>query len=560
MATSTRTLRLPNFRNTTWTPRRRRLREYLTGYMMILPATFLILLFGIFPVFFALYVSLHKWRIKRTDFIGLSNYTKAIDNLAFVALFALGVGALILAVVILRRVLAASKRADKSFWILAPVGALQAAAVLSLIRWFVLLLPQVLDIADKVRGLERTRELFLSLLGEAFRAETVVPAFRLTLLLLVAAVIVGWVATRIWRDPENLRFQAQFAGMWLAMVGGAFLVVYTYSQAGLAYREAIAAGENPAIWPQIITISSGVLLLVVAWFVWRSASNQDSDRAFWIRIFAAVILMIGGWVLIAELPKVIAAGDEDMWNGLVNTVFYSAGTVPFQLAIGLLLAILLFQKLAGFQVFRMVFFLPYVLPFVATAAVFKQLFSIRPQSPANQFMQAIGFESQGWVQEPAGVFAMLGAKLGFELPEWAGGPSLALVVIMIFSIWVYVGYYAIIYMAGLGNISSEVTEAAQIDGAGRWQVFRHITFPLLSPTTYFLTLIGVIGTFKAFTHIWVMRANLSLDTTYTFSVAIFLEFFEGLQYGYASALAFVLFAIILGLTVINSRIQGTRVF
>lgn len=528
--------------------------------MMILPATFLILLFGIFPVFFALYVSLHKWRIKRTDFIGLSNYTKAIDNLAFVALFALGVGALILAVVILRRVLAASKRADKSFWILAPVGALQAAAVLSLIRWFVLLLPQVLDIADKVRGLERTRELFLSLLGEAFRAETVVPAFRLTLLLLVAAVIVGWVATRIWRDPENLRFQAQFAGMWLAMVGGAFLVVYTYSQAGLAYREAIAAGENPAIWPQIITISSGVLLLVVAWFVWRSASNQDSDRAFWIRIFAAVILMIGGWVLIAELPKVIAAGDEDMWNGLVNTVFYSAGTVPFQLAIGLLLAILLFQKLAGFQVFRMVFFLPYVLPFVATAAVFKQLFSIRPQSPANQFMQAIGFESQGWVQEPAGVFAMLGAKLGFELPEWAGGPSLALVVIMIFSIWVYVGYYAIIYMAGLGNISSEVTEAAQIDGAGRWQVFRHITFPLLSPTTYFLTLIGVIGTFKAFTHIWVMRANLSLDTTYTFSVAIFLEFFEGLQYGYASALAFVLFAIILGLTVINSRIQGTRVF
>jgi multiple sugar transport system permease protein len=155
---------------------------------------------------------------------------------------------------------------------------------------------------------------------------------------------------------------------------------------------------------------------------------------------------------------------------------------------------------------------------------------------------------------------MLGEKLGFVVPEWAAGPSLALVVIMMYSIWVYVGYDTVIYLAGLGNISSELTEAAEIDGAGKWQVFRHIIFPLLSPTTYFLSLIAIIGTFKAFAHIWVMRHEFSVGTVNTFSVTIFLEFFEKLRFGYASALAFVLFAIILTLTLINNRIQGTRVF
>ena len=98
------------------------------------------------------------------------------------------------------------------------------------------------------------------------------------------------------------------------------------------------------------------------------------------------------------------------------------------------------------------------------------------------------------------------------------------------------------------------------DGANNWDIFRYITFPLLSPTTYFLSLIAIIGTFKAFATLWVFRESLALGTTNTFSVAIFLEFFEKLRYGYASAMAFVLFAIILGLTVINNRFQGSKVF
>jgi multiple sugar transport system permease protein len=256
----------------------------------------------------------------------------------------------------------------------------------------------------------------------------------------------------------------------------------------------------------------------------------------------------------------LAGGDDDVWVGLKTTVFYSVGTIPFQLAFSIFLAILLFQKIKGSELFRMLFFLPYVTPAVASAAVFKQLFSSRPQAPINQALITMGVEPLKWLNEPDGILILLGEKIGLSVPEWAGGPSLALVVIMIFSIWTFVGYNTVIYLAGLGNIPTELHEAAEIDGAGRWEVFRHITLPLLSPTTYFLTLIAVIGTFKAFNHIWVMRQDLALGTTDTFSVVIFLEFFEKLQYGYASALAFVLFAVILSLTYINNRVQGSRVF
>jgi multiple sugar transport system permease protein len=274
--------------------------------------------------------------------------------------------------------------------------------------------------------------------------------------------------------------------------------------------------------------------------------------------------MVGGWLLISEILMLIPAGDKDLWSGLRVTIFYSLGTVPIQLAISLFLAVLLFQKLAGSEIFRMLYFLPYVTPFVASAAVFRQLFSVRPAAPVNQAMQFFGAEPLRWLQEPTGIFEMLGITVPTWVPAWAAGwvtgPSLALIVIMIYSIWVFVGYDTVIYLAGLGNISKELIEAAEIDGAGRWQVFRHIIFPLLSPTTYFLSLIAIIGTFKAFAHIWVMRHEFSLGTVNTFSVSIFLEFFDKVRYGYASALAFVLFAIILFLTFINNKIQGSRVF
>lgn len=540
--------------------KRRKLREYITGYLMISPALFLIFLFGIFPVGFALYVSVNKWRLKRSGLIGLDNYTDAIGSLAYVSLFALAIAALVLAYFLYKQIRKQAEENEDRPLKLAIPGLLLAAVVVSFVRWTVLLLPEVLGIADKIIGLEKTPELFRGLLGEAFRTGTVLPAFYLTLVVTVSAILSTEFFRRNWRSPRNLTYQVQFALVWLSAAVGVYLFWFTYSEASRAYLEAILAGTETDIWAQIITISSGLLLFLAAWLVWKSAKNVESNRAFVLRLLGAVMLLSGGWLLIAELPIVIAAGDKDIWSGLVITVFYSLGTVPFQLAISLFLAILLFQKLRGSEMFRMLFFLPYVTPAVASAAIFKQLFSARHQSLINQLFISLGLEPQRWLQEPNGVFALIAQNLGFEIPGWMAGPGLALVVIMIYSIWVFVGYDTVIYLAGLGNISTELIEAAEIDGASRWQIFRQIIFPLLSPTTYFLSLISIIGTFKAFNHIWIMRHELSIGSVNTFSVTIFLEFFEKIRYGYASALAFVLFAIILALTVLNNRIQGSKVF
>jgi ABC-type sugar transport system permease subunit len=555
---------LPWFRRIFSGRRGRHLREYLTGYLMISPAVVLIFTFGIFPVGFALYVSLHKWRLKKGDFIGLDNYVSAVDNLTYVATFALAIGALISVWLLIKRLRdQAEENGDHPWGFLFP-GAIYAALVVSFLRWTIVLLPEVLDIANKIIGLERTAELFLQFLGEAFVAESVLPSFYLMLGLAVVSIATIILTSKLASNPRKYSYQAQSFLIWMAAALGVFLFWYTFREVIDAYRLAAETGGDPGIWPQVVSIGSGVILLIAAWRIWRSAESQNSNRAFWSRLFVAVILMTGGYLLISEILALIPAGDEDMWNGLRTTIFYSLGTVPFQLAISLFLAVLLFQKLAGSELFRMLYFLPYVTPFVASAAVFRQMFSVRPQAPVNQALGLFGAEPLRWLQEPKGIFEMLGISAPTWLPEWVAGwvtgPSLALVVIMIYSIWVYVGYDTVIYLAGLGNISSELIEAAEIDGAGRWQVFRNIIFPLLSPTTYFLSLIAIIGTFKAFAHIWVMRHEFSVGTVDTFSVTIFLEFFNKVRYGYASALAFVLFAIILSLTYINNRIQGTRVF
>ncbi len=539
----------------------RKIREYITAYLMIAPATLLIFLFGIFPVGFALYVSLHKWRIKRGKFLGLTHYRKALGNLAHVLLFALAMAALLGGYLLIRRILKRMKEeGDKKDWLMLFPGALFSATVMSFVRWTVVLLPEILAIADKIWGKEKTRELFMRLLREAFSTPSVQRAWRLFLFLFAVSILLFVVLFVLARSPHRFSQILNFTLVWIIVPVGLSLLWVNYQSIQSVYREALAAGEDPGIWPQVITLTVGVLLLVAAWFLWRSATRQTKDLSFLWRILAAVSLMVGAWLLIGELPTVIAAGDEDMWAGLKVTVFYSLGTVPFQLAFSMFLAILLFQNLWGSDIFRMLYFLPYVTPTVASAAIFRQLFSSRYQSPINQLLLKLGQEPQQWIREPQGIFSMLGEVVGITLPKWAGGPSMALVVIMIYSIWTFVGYDTVIYLAGLGNISTPLIEAAEIDGAGPWEKFRYIIFPLLSPTTYFLSLIAIIGTFKAFNHIWVMRQTSALGTTDTFSVVIFSEFYEKLRYGYASALAFVLFAIILSLTFLNQRIQGTRVF
>jgi len=269
-------------------------------------------------------------------------------------------------------------------------------------------------------------------------------------------------------------------------------------------------------------------------------------------------LCAGGYILITQLPVALASADRDVMNGFSVAIMYSLGTVPLQLAIGLGLAVLLFQNIRGKSLFRIVYFLPYITPFVATSLIFTLLFSNAPDSPANQLIKSLGGAPQRWLLEPRGLFQLI---FGDQLPQWLRGPGLALVVMILYNIWTYAGYATVIFLAGLGNIPRELYEAARIDGANGWQVFRSITLPLLSPTTFFLTLVATIGTFQAFTQIWLMRKPGAYQAVDTINIYIFSEISaSNPDYAYGSAMAFVLFAVILMLTLTQNRIAGRRVF
>lgn len=332
----------------------RNLREYLTAYTFIAPASILIFVFGIFPVGFALYVSLHKWRIRRGDFIGLKNYFNAIGSLAYVLVFFLGVGALLGVYFLVRRILQSARENDDCPWLCILPGIVYASMAFAFLNWFYRLLPEVLDIATKLGGVERTQSVFLQFLVEAFHAENVLPAWRILLWSLLGALISGVGVYLLWRNPRNLKYQRHFTLTFMALAAGVGLLHYTYQQVSLAYTEAFAEGVDPGIWPQFITISGGVILLVLAWILWQRASKSSSNGIFWLHILAAAALLVGGWLLIGEIPTIVASGDQDVWEGLKVTVYFSLGTVPFQLAIALFLSVLLFQKMPGSNFFRIV--------------------------------------------------------------------------------------------------------------------------------------------------------------------------------------------------------------
>lgn len=250
--------------------------------------------------------------------------------------------------------------------------------------------------------------------------------------------------------------------------------------------------------------------------------------------------------------------DPEMWHSLSVTAWYSLMSVTIQLAIALVLAYLLFQKIRGKSIYRMVFFMPYITSTVASAAVWAFLYS-PDRGLINEILNSVGLPGLKWLQEAKGVFELVAASAGITLPPWAAGPSLALVAIFVYTTWVFVGYDTTIFLAGLGNIPNELYEAARIDGASAWQLFRRITIPLISPQTFLLLILTVIGTFKAFNHIYVMTLGGPGNATTTTSVLIFQQMYQYNRYGYSAALSFILFVIILALTIIQNRVAGSRV-
>jgi ABC-type sugar transport system permease subunit len=450
-------------------------------------------------------------------------------------------------------------------WPIGVGGVIIGAGFALFLRFFFVYLPLLLGIADQMRAAQQQGEgepgeLFRRFLGETFTLPEVSGPFYLAAGVLLAGILVTYFVMRV--QPYNPRSSSYFGGFFqfaVLTLAALFLAWFTWVAIQDAYAVALEDGVELALWSQIVTISAGIVVLGLSWLLWRSASRRESNVSMVWRLGAAALLMIGAWLLIGEIPRAAATGDEDWWNGLLVTVYYSAGSIPFQFAISLMLATFLFQNIKGKGFFRMIYFLPYITPTVGAAAVFRVIFSGRESAPMNSLLDLFGIGALGWLNEPTGIFQLI-AGSSVDLPTWAAGPSLSMVVIIIFGVWSYVGFNTVIFLAGLGAIPGTLYEAASIDGAGRWAQFRHVTLPLLSPTIYFLTLYAVIGTFKAFNHIYVLRSPAALGTADTVTVVIFDAMKRDTRYGYAAALGILLLIIVMGLTVLNNRLASKRVF
>jgi multiple sugar transport system permease protein len=350
------------------------------------------------------------------------------------------------------------------------------------------------------------------------------------------------------------------------MIGAGVLAVLGVVALVLAMPGLLESGE----WTYLVTGG----LLILAWLVWKGAARTDSTLALILRLLGAIALIASAlYFFFVDFQRMWDLGNQDFFRSMIYTVFYSIGTVPIQLSVSLALAYILFQGVKGQGSFRLLYFMPYIAPSVATAVVFRRIFSLRDTGLMNSLIGFLGIPPQRWLHEAKGInlviIDIINEMAGTSLtwPQIAdplnvilSGPSLALVSIIMYNWWVFIGYDTVIYLAGLGAIPSDLYEAAKIDGAGRWALFRRITIPLLSPTTFFLTIIATIGTFKAFNHIFMMKELQARETVDTASILIFETFRADGQFGEAAAMAFVLFGVILLLSQIQNRVGERLVF
>lgn len=252
----------------------------------------------------------------------------------------------------------------------------------------------------------------------------------------------------------------------------------------------------------------------------------------------------------------------DFMNSLGVTAWYVLLTVPVEMAIALVVAFVLYQGTVGRGMYRAVYFMPYITSVVAAAFVFEWIFDSN-FGFLNWMLSFAGIGSQDWLREPTGVFQLIAGGIGIELPGILGGPSLALVAVSIFTVWHFIGFQTVIFLAGLTSISREYYEAARIDGAGGRQIFTKITLPLLSPSIFFVFIIATIGAMRAFSQIYVLTNGGPLDTTRTVSMLIFRTFFERTStngIGIGAAMSFILVLIVVAITFVQFRVAGKRVF
>ncbi|MFD0711510.1 carbohydrate ABC transporter permease [Paenibacillus sp. GCM10027626] len=236
------------------------------------------------------------------------------------------------------------------------------------------------------------------------------------------------------------------------------------------------------------------------------------------------------WSGIDNYEKLLT--DPNLLKAFRNTLIYIIFTVPVGIFISILVAVLLNQRIRGLTLYRTLYFLPVVTMPAAVAMVWKWLYN------ADYGLLNFGL-----------------SKIGIQGPQWLTDPKFALYSVIIVAIWSSIGHNMIILLSGLQGISSSYYEAASIDGAGTMYQFFRITLPLLTPTIFFVSVISLIGAFQVFDLIFMMVGNIVIDSTQSIVYLFYKYAFMQNMKGYASAIAVILFLIIMGVTYVQMKLQ-----
>ena len=295
-------------------------------------------------------------------------------------------------------------------------------------------------------------------------------------------------------------------------------------------------GDIGSFWIFIL----GLLLMIASYWVWSEYKDKMKYR-FYCFVISFFIFLISLYLINTSWFNMMEKGDEDFLNSLIYIFYYSFFAITIEVGLGLLIAFALYQKLKGKQFFQMILLFPYITPAVMGGAVFFIIFGKAENSILNEFIGLFGYDPQLWLFDKRKITEIL---FGIQIEGFFAGPSLALLTSILYGVWSYTGYYAIILLAGLSIIPSDLYEAAKAEGASRWQTFIKITVPLLMPIIFFLLLTGFINSFQAFNHIMVMKTSSAGETMDVVTIEIFDHFWDRVKFGYAAAEGVVLFIIL----------------
>lgn len=255
-------------------------------------------------------------------------------------------------------------------------------------------------------------------------------------------------------------------------------------------------------------------------------------------VLSSLVLSFTEWDMIGEIGwvgldnYVTALSDPAVLGALRNTLVFILGYLPAVVVIALALALLLNRRIKGRVVFRAIYFVPVVTSWVAVSLIWKWL--LNPQYGLINFaLSLIGIKGPGWLFDPA--WAMAG--------------------VILTSVWKDIGFVTVIYLAGLQDIPEPLYEAAALDGATPWQRFWSITWPMLAPTTFFVTTISLISSFQVFDQVWIMTQGGPAGATSVMVELIYKNAFSYFKMGYASAISWILFALIFAVTIAQNLLQ-----